>query len=150
MRNGFSEALNIKSNKRVEEPYDKQSIKRGAVYLAPANYHMSVELGNSLSLTTDEMMNNSRPAIDVLFSTAASVYRDKLIGILLSGANKDGAIGMATVKKKGGCTIIQNPQECLISTMPEAAKNATEIDYTLNVEQIIALIQQLYNQLKRV
>ncbi|SFC91944.1 two-component system, chemotaxis family, response regulator CheB [Flexibacter flexilis DSM 6793] len=137
VRHGFVEALSIKSTMPVSEPDDKEAIKKGCVYLAPANYHMSVELGNSFALSTEEMINNSRPAIDITLETSAYVYKDKLIGILLSGANKDGAMGMKRIKDKGGLTIIQEPSECMIDTMPVAAQKLTEIDYIYKVSQII-------------
>jgi len=143
VRNGFVEALSIKSIKPVVEPYDKEQIKKGKVYLAPANYHMSVELGNNFALSTEEMFNNSRPAIDITLETAAYNYRDKLIGILLSGANKDGALGMKRIKDRGGLTIIQDPDECMIDTMPVAARNLTEIDHTLKVQEIIHFLKEL-------
>ena len=92
VRNGFVEALSIKSISQVVEPFDKEPIKKGSIYLAPANYHMSVELGNNFALSTEEMLNNSRPAIDITLATAAYAYRDKLVGILLSGANRDGGL----------------------------------------------------------
>jgi two-component system chemotaxis response regulator CheB len=143
VRNGFVEALSIKSIKPVVEPYDKENIKRGKVYLAPANYHLSIELGNSIALSTEEMFNNSRPSIDITLETAAYNYRDKLIGILLSGANKDGALGMKRIKDRKGLTIIQDPEECMIDTMPTAAKKITEIDYTLKVQEIIQFLKEL-------
>jgi len=143
VRNGFVEALSIKSIKPVVEPYDKENIKRGKVYLAPANYHLSIELGNSIALSTEEMFNNSRPAIDITLETAAYNYRDKLIGILLSGANRDGALGMKRIKDRKGLTIIQDPEECMIDTMPTAAKKITEIDYTLKVQEIIQFLKEL-------
>ena len=143
VRNGFVEALSIKSTKPVIEPHDKESIKKGRVYLAPSNYHLSVELGNSFSLSTEEMINNSRPSIDVTLESAAYVFRHKLIGILLSGANSDGALGMKRIKDRGGLTIIQDPEECMIKTMPTAALNLTEIDYILNTEDITKFITEL-------
>mgnify|MGYP005865527325 CR=1 FL=1 len=143
VRNGFVEALSIKSIKPVLEPYDKENIKRGKVYLAPANYHLSIELGNSIALSTEEMFNNSRPSIDITLETAAYNYRDKLIGILLSGANKDGALGLKRVKDRKGLTIIQDPEECMIDTMPTAAKNITEIDYSLKVQEIVQFLTEL-------
>lgn len=143
VRHGFVEALSIKSTKTVIEPIDKETIRRGYVYLAPANYHLGIELGNSVSLTTEGLINNSRPAIDVMFETAAYTYRDKLIGILLSGANKDGALGMAKIKYHGGTTIIQDPEESMINTMPNAAKSYTKIDYSLVTDDIIRFILEL-------
>lgn len=148
VRNGFVEALSIKSVVQVTEPYDKEPIKKGGVYLAPSNYHMSVELGNTFALSTEEMVNNSRPAIDITLGTAASVYRDKLIGILLSGANKDGGLGMKMIKDKGGITIVQEPTECMIDAMPRAAMAATQIDHILKVDQIIEFLKELDKQYK--
>ena len=148
VRNGFIEALSIKSVKDVIEPYDKESIKRGSVYLAPANYHMCVELGHYFSLSTEEMVNNSRPSIDITLETASFTYKNKLIGILLSGANKDGAVGMKMIKENGGFTVVQDPKECMIDTMPAAALEATEIDHVLAVDDIIKLLLEIHKLYK--
>ena len=146
VRNGFVEALSIKSVVQVTEPHDKENIKKGGVYLAPANYHMSVELGHYFALSTEEMVNNSRPAIDITLSTCGVVYKEKLIGILLSGANRDGAQGMKAIHEKGGLTIVQEPSECMIDTMPKAALAATKIDHVLRVDQIVEFFKELDKQ----
>ena len=146
VRNGFVEALSVKSISQVVEPFDKEPVKKGSVYLAPSNYHLSVELGNYFALSTEEMVNNSRPAIDITLSTAAYTYRDKLIGILLSGANRDGGLGMKHIKDKGGLTIVQDPTECMIDAMPKAALASTTIDYVLKVDQIVEFFKELHNQ----
>ncbi|MDH5603141.1 MAG: chemotaxis protein CheB [Cyclobacteriaceae bacterium] len=143
VRHGFVEALSMKSTKETREPYDKEPIKGRFVYLAPANYHMSVELGNYFSLSTEEMVNNSRPAIDITLSSAAYVYKEKLIGILLSGANRDGGLGMKHIKDKGGFTIVQDPEECVIDTMPQAALKLTKIDLILKIDDIIEFLTEL-------
>jgi two-component system chemotaxis response regulator CheB len=143
VRNGFVEALSIKSVFPVVEPFDKEQIKKGGVYLAPSNYHMSVELGNYFAMSTEEMMNNSRPAIDITLGTAAYVFREKLIGILLSGANRDGGLGMKHIKDKGGLTIVQEPTECMIDTMPKAALALTKIDHVLKLDDIVSLMNEL-------
>ncbi len=148
VRNGFVEALSIKSVMQVVEPYDKEPIKKGGVYLAPSNYHLSVELGNYFALSTEEMINNSRPAIDVTLGTAAYVYRDKLIGILLSGANRDGGLGMKHIKDKGGITIVQEPGECMIDAMPRAAMAMTQVDHVMGVDQMIDFLNELDKQYK--
>lgn len=148
VRNGFVEALSIKSVVKVTEPCDKEPIKKGMVYLAPANYHMSVELGNYFSLSTEEMINNSRPAIDITLGSAGYVYKEKLIGILLSGANKDGALGMKKIKDKLGVTIVQDPKECMIDTMPTAAMNVSQIDHVMKLEEISAFLTELDKQYK--
>jgi two-component system chemotaxis response regulator CheB len=146
VRHGFVEALSIKSVVQVTEPYDKEPIKKGSVYLAPANYHMSAELGNYFSLSTEEMINNSRPAIDITLGTCAYIYKEKLIGILLSGANRDGAQGMKQIHDRGGLTIVQDPTECMIDTMPKAALAVTKIDHTLKVDQIVQFLIELDKQ----
>lgn len=143
VRHGFMEALSLKSVVQVTEPNDKEAIRKGSVYLAPANYHMSVELGNYFALSTEEMVNNSRPAIDITLVTCAYVYKEKLIGILLSGANRDGALGMRSVKERKGLTIVQDPSECMIETMPKAALSTTQIDHVLKVDQIIEFLCEL-------
>jgi two-component system chemotaxis response regulator CheB len=143
VRNGFVEALSIKSNKSVVEPFDKETIKKGAVYLAPANYHLCLELGNTCSLSTEELVNNSRPAIDLTFESASYVYRDKLVGILLSGANKDGAYGMMKIKERNGLTVVQDPNDSMINAMPNAALAITKIDHVLTVNQIVSFLLEL-------
>lgn len=148
VRHGFVEALSIKSTLKITEPDDKEPIRKGRVYLAPANYHMSVELGNYFSLSTEAMVNNSRPAIDITLTTAAYAYREKLIEILLSGANKDGALGMKNIAVRGGLTIVQDPAECMINTMPNAALAITPIDHSLTIAEISNFLQELYQHYK--
>jgi two-component system chemotaxis response regulator CheB len=146
VRNGFVEALSIKSVVQVTEPNDKEPIKKGSVYLAPANYHMSVELGNNFALSTEEMVNNSRPAIDITLSTCAFLYKEKLLGLLLSGANKDGALGMKHIHERGGMTIVQEPTECMIDTMPKAALAITKIDHIMRIDEIVEVLKELDKQ----
>ena len=142
IRNGFVEALLIKSKRPIVEPVDKEKIKKGIVYLAPANYHLFVELGFQFALSTEDMVNNSRPAIDLTFDTASYVYKDKILGIMLSGANKDGAWGMKKLKERGGYTLVQDPAECTINTMTTAAINITQIDQVLKTENIIRFLNK--------
>lgn len=143
IREGLVEALSLKSVLKTIEPNDKQKIEPGVVYLAPANYHMYIELGHTIALSTEEMVNYSRPAIDLTLQTAGYVYKQKLVGILLSGANKDGAYGMRKIKEAGGLTIVQDPAECKIDTMPRAAMAATDIDHVYSVDRIISFLNAL-------
>lgn len=143
VRAGFVEALSIKSNIKIIEPDDKEFIRQHTAYLAPANYHMYFELSNYIALSTEPPINHSRPSIDISFASAAYTYRDKLIGILLSGANKDGAYGMQEIKRYGGLTIVQDPEECQVKTMTSAAINATEIDKILTSDEIIKFLIDL-------
>lgn len=143
VRSGFVEALSLKSNIPIEEPYDKDQLKSGIAYLAPANYHLFIELMNRVALSTDDPVNHSRPSIDLSFITAANAYREKLIGIILSGANKDGAYGLKKVHDKSGITIVQDPKECEVKTMTESALQFTEVDYIYTTEQIINFLLKI-------
>ncbi len=143
VRSGFVEALSLKANIPVNEPYDKEQLKAGHAYLAPANYHMFLELANRIALSADEPVNHSRPSIDLSFITAANAYRDKLIGIILSGANRDGAFGLKKVADNGGVTIVQDPTESEVKTMPESALQLTKVDYVYSTDQIIKFLQKL-------
>ena len=143
VRSGFVEALSIKSNIPVVEPIDKETIKPGRAYLAPANYHMYIELGNKIALSTEEPINHSRPSIDLSFNTAAMAYRDKLIGVILSGANRDGAYGLKRVKEQGGLCIVQDPKECEVRTMTEASLQTTEVDHIFSTEEIIQFLKKI-------
>ena len=143
VRSGFIEALSIRSSLPLLEPNDKDSIKPGRGYLAPANYHMYVELGNRIALSTEESVNHSRPSIDLSFITAADVYREKLLGIILSGANKDGAYGLKRIKDFGGTAIVQDPKECQVKTMTETALKLTDVDYIYSINQIVEYLNKI-------
>ena len=143
VRAGFVEALSIKSNLKVIEPSDKEFIRQFKVYLAPANYHMYFELGNFIALSTEAPINHSRPSIDISFASAAYTYKSKLIGIILSGANKDGAYGLSQIKDNGGLTIVQDPEECQVKTMTTAAISVTKVDHVLKIDEIIKFILKL-------
>jgi two-component system chemotaxis response regulator CheB len=143
VRSGFVEALSLKSTIPVEEPYDKDTLKPGKAYLAPANYHMYVELANRIALSTEDTVNHSRPSIDLSFITAANAYRDKLIGIILSGANRDGALGLKKLHDNGGIAIVQDPNECEVKTMTQSALQLTKADFVYTTDQIINYLQKL-------
>lgn len=143
VRSGFVEALSLKSGIPVVEPYDKYQLKPGVAYLAPANYHMYLELANRIALSTEEARHHSRPSIDLSFMTAAYAYRKKLIGIILSGANKDGAEGLKKVKELGGIAIVQDPEECEVSTMTTASIQLTQVDHIFKTDQIIRFLQRI-------
>jgi two-component system chemotaxis response regulator CheB len=143
VRSGFVEALSLKSNIPIEEPNDKDQLKPGKAYLAPANYHMYVELANRVALSTEASVNHSRPSIDLSFITAANAYRDKLIGIILSGANKDGALGLKAVGEKGGLTIVQDPNECEVKTMTESALKLAEVNHIFRTDEIIKFLSKI-------
>jgi two-component system chemotaxis response regulator CheB len=100
-----------------------------------------VEDRRSFALAITESVQYSRPSIDVLMESAADVFKDRLMGILLSGANKDGALGLKRIKDKGGFTVVQDPSECVMVTMPEAAIRATSVDVIAQSEEIGQVIR---------
>ena len=119
----------------VTEPSDKEPIERAHVYVAPADYHLLVENGR-FSLSIDERVSFARPSIDVLFESVADAYRDRAIGIVLTGANEDGAAGLAAIKANGGVAIVQEPATAERRSMPDAAIAASEADAILPLEEI--------------
>jgi len=143
IRSGFVEALSIQSSLLVKEPFDKETILPGIAYLAPANYHLLIENYQSIALSTEPPLNHARPSIDFAFLTAARAYRNQLIGVLLSGANQDGAYGMLKIKELGGICIIQDPASCEVKTMPEAALKLLNPDFVLSPEQIVNFLTNL-------
>ena len=127
----------------VEEATDKQDIEAGTVYFATPGYHLSVEQDRSLSLSLEERLHHSRPSIDYLFESAADVYGPKLAAVLLTGANHDGARGLAKVKRHGGLTIVQDPADAQVATMPLAALNIRQPDHVLPIHGIGRLLVEL-------
>ena len=140
------ELLNQKSPLPIKEADEKEKIERGIIYIAPPNYHLLVEKDKTFSLTIDERVNFARPAIDVLFETAAEAYTNKLVGVILTGANNDGTNGRKVIKKYGGVTIAQDPETAESSYMPASAIAAVEMDYILSLEKITELLVKKYNQ----
>lgn len=127
----------------VSEVDDKEVIEPGKVYVAPPGYHLLVERTERFSLSVDELVHYSRPSIDVLFESAADVYEGSLVGVLLSGANEDGARGVSRIKAGGGMTIVQSLASAQTRTMPEAALRLTRPDYVLPTLEIGALLARL-------
>ncbi|MBA1380755.1 chemotaxis protein CheB [Pseudomonas brassicacearum subsp. neoaurantiaca] len=127
----------------VEEARDKQDIVPGTLYVATPGYHLSIEADRSLSLSLEEPVHHSRPSIDVLFESAADVYGRHLLAVVLTGANSDGARGLAKVKALGGITIVQDPEEAQVPTMPEAALTLHEPDHILTLQGIGQLLAGL-------
>ena len=144
VRGGFIEALSIKSKINLREPLDKENIEVGNVYLAPANYHMYVEFDNTVSLSTEEVVNHSRPSIDILFASMANIFKNNVIGILLSGANRDGAKGLLRIKENGGVTVVQDPEDAQIATMPKAAVDLFDVDKKMTANEIINYVSKLH------
>ena len=126
----------------VSEPGDKETIEPCHVYVAPANYHLLVEDGH-FSLSVDARVQFARPSIDVFFESVAESYRDRAIGVVLTGANADGAAGLASIKRFGGVAVVQDPRTAERRTMPDAALAATEADAVLALEEIGPFLYRL-------
>jgi two-component system, chemotaxis family, protein-glutamate methylesterase/glutaminase len=120
----------------VREAQDKEPVMPGTVYFAPPDYHLLVDSGPTLSLSVDEPVHYSRPSIDVLFESAAYIYGPRLAAIILTGANEDGAQGLATVRAAGGITLVQTPETAHVATMPAAALARGPADFVLTLEQL--------------
>ena len=119
----------------VAEPGDKEPIEPRHVYVAPADYHLLVEDGH-FALSVDARVTFARPSIDVLFESVAAAYRDRAIAVVLTGANEDGAAGLAAIKRNGGVTIVQDPQTAERRQMPDAAIAGSLADAILPLEEI--------------
>lgn len=132
--------LNNRSNLLIKEPDEKEKIEPGTVYIAPPNYHLLIEKDKTFSLTVDERVNYARPSIDVLFDSAADVYKNSLIGVVLTGANNDGAKGLKHIQDCGGLTIVENPNTAESSTMPAAAIATIAPDHILPLDSIADLL----------
>ncbi len=142
-RSGFAESLNYGSAIPVVEPLDKSNIKPGVAYLSPANYHMLVEPGYNIALSTEPAKNYSRPSIDLTFITAGYSAGDQMIGIILSGANSDGAMGIFSAYKNGAYTIVQDPDNAGFRIMPEEVFKYFKPHKTLSDNEIVDFIKSL-------
>jgi len=146
--NEWIKLLNNKSNLTVKEADEKEKIVSGTAYIAPSNYHLLIEKDKTFSLTIDERVNFARPSIDVLFESAAEAYKNKLIGIVLTGSNNDGAKGIKCIKELGGLAIIQDPETAESSIMPASAIAAILPDYILSLEKIVQLLIKITQTVK--
>jgi two-component system chemotaxis response regulator CheB len=117
----LTDLLQSRTKLQVNEAEEKEFLTPGKVFIAPADYHMLVEEDQSISLDYSEKVNYSRPSIDVTFQSAAEVFREKLVCILLSGSNADGVEGLKTVNNLGGKVVIQNPNTAIMPYMPQQA-----------------------------
>lgn len=125
----------------VREAQDKEPVRPGTVYFAPADYHLLVDKGPLLALSVDEPVHYCRPAIDVLFESAADVYGPRLAAVLLTGANEDGATGIQAVRAAGGVTVVQQPDTARAPFMPNAALARGPADFVLSLQQLSVLLR---------
>ncbi|KPG95858.1 chemotaxis protein CheB [Pseudomonas sp. RIT-PI-q] len=142
-RSHLAEVFARRVSMPVLEAHDKTRVEAGTLYFAAPGYHLSVEQDRSFSLSLEPRVHYSRPAIDFLFESAADAYGPALAAVLLTGANQDGARGLAQVKRRGGLTIVQDPDEAQVATMPLAALDIHEPDHILPIRGIGRLIVEL-------
>jgi two-component system, chemotaxis family, protein-glutamate methylesterase/glutaminase len=129
----------------VKEAEEKELLLPGIVYFAPPDYHLMVEDDWTVSLSNEEKVNYSRPSIDVLFETASWAFGRRLIGIILTGANWDGAAGCEIIKNNGGLTIVQDPGTAAVARMPESVIERITPDYILPIVEIGNLINRIFS-----
>jgi len=135
--------LASKTKLPVKEAEEKEVMQKGHIYIAPADYHLLIEKDHTFSLDCSEKINYSRPSIDVTFESAAEVMGEKLIAVLLSGANADGTNGLRAVKQYGGMTVVQDPDNAEVAYMPKSAIDAQLADHVLTAKQLIDFINRL-------
>lgn len=127
----------------VREAQDKERVEPGTVYFAPPDYHLLLDRGPAIALSVDDLVNFSRPSVDVLFESAADVYGSRLLGIVLTGASQDGASGLQAIRRAGGKTIVQEPATAQVPVMAEAALKQGPADFVLTLEEIAARLGTL-------
>jgi len=127
----------------VQEAEDKEAVIGGRVYFCPSNYHLLLDQGPQMALSVDDPVHHSRPSIDVLFESAADVYGSRLMGIILSGANEDGAAGLAAIHRGGGLTVVQEPQTARSPQMALSALKLCPEGTVLPLAEIAALLRTL-------
>jgi len=147
--NYMVEFLNKTTSLNIKEVDEKEPIKPNMVYIAPPNYHVLIEEDETFSLSADEKVNYSRPSIDVLFYSAADIYKNNLIGVVLTGANDDGARGLFAIRKNGGLGIVQTPATAEAPQMPTAAILEANPEYTLEINEIAKLLIEFSKDTKQ-
>jgi two-component system, chemotaxis family, protein-glutamate methylesterase/glutaminase len=139
----LEDILAAKTTIKVKEVEDKDPILPNSIYIAPADYHLLIEDGKTFSLDSSEKVHYSRPSIDITFESVALVFGARAIGVLLSGANADGAEGLAKIKKAGGFAIVQDPSSSDAGYMPQQAIKQNAFDKILHAEEIGEYISKL-------
>lgn len=139
----LSDLLRNRTSLTVNEAEEKEMILPGNVYIAPADYHLLIEENHTISLDYSEKVNYSRPSIDVTFQSAAEVFKDGLVCILLSGSNADGVAGLKTVNNFEGLVVIQNPNTAVMPYMPQQAVNEVKPAVVLNAYEMAEFINKL-------
>lgn len=138
----FAARLDNETDLKVFEAEDGMLVEGGNIYLAPGDYHMTIEK-NRISLNSEDKLHGVRPAVDYLFASASQIYGDKLLGIILTGMGKDGADGMVDVKQRGGYNLAQSEESCIVYGMPGSAVAKGVVDEILSLEDMSTKLNQL-------
>ncbi len=128
---------------RVTEPKDGESLLPNRVYVAPADHHLVIEPFGKVSLSRTPLVHYSRPSIDVLFMSISQTYAQNVIAVLVTGANRDGAMGLKMIRDAGGMTMVQDPKDCFIETMTREALDVTNVDYILKANTLGKKINEI-------
>jgi len=139
----LAELFGYRIELQAREARDKEPLAPVVLYFAPPGYHLSIENDYSFSLSGEDRVSYARPSIDVLFASAADAYGQSVAGILLTGANFDGAAGLAGMQVAGGLTVVQDPASAEVRTMPEAALRRMTPDLILPLAEIHSLLRRL-------
>lgn len=142
-RDLLEEVMQNRCRLKVKQADEKEAIVSGTIYVAPPDYHLLIDENQTFALTSDEPVEYARPSIDVLFETAAAVFGRKTLGILLTGANKDGAKGLAEIRRRGGVTVAQDPAEAAYPAMPESAIAIGAASLVMRVAEIHDFLSKL-------
>ena len=141
----LSDLLKNRTKLTVNEAEEKEIILPGNVYIAPADYHLLIEENHTISLDYSEKINYSRPSIDVTFQSAAEIFKDELVCILLSGSNADGVAGLKIANSFGGLVVVQNPNTAIMPYMPQQAVNEVKPVVVLDAFNMAEFINNLIN-----
>ncbi len=143
---GFERSLRRYTTLPVREVEDKEPMLPASIYLAPANYHLLLERDWTFSLCVSPPVYFSRPSIDVTMQSIARIAGDRVIGVLLTGANEDGTAGLAAIQRAGGYTVVQDPEEAASGAMPRHAVEQKVVDRVMKLKEIIPFIVDLLRE----
>lgn len=141
----YAEVLELKTGHKITIAQDKSPIQAGHIYLAPGGYHLLIEENKCFALSYDEKVHSVRPSADVLFESLAYTFKDRVIAVVLTGANEDGASGLKTIYDQGGRCLIQTPETAVADNMPYAAINACRECCIVPVKEIADKVLNMIN-----
>lgn len=142
-RSLMAEILGKRTQLRVQEAREGDTLRAGLAFIAPPNRHLLVNPGGTLSLSQSELVHFVRPSADLLFESAAASFRERAIAVVLSGTGTDGAMGVKAIKKMGGTVIVQDESTAEFDGMPRAAQKTGAVDFVLPLHEIAPALEKL-------